>query len=274
MLRRARQRSGGLKRTRRYTKRRPYPKRGRYIARKNTTANKIRSAGKTASDLSRKLATSFAHQWEGSGSNGKWAVEEMSPFKRDHPFWTVLGGLKSTVDCTNRMLYVRGGEWRVTMSNKDNSDCIVNCWLGFCKDGTDYESCAGSIDTPWSPYIAMEDVGKRYKISKWRKSFTLKCDPSGYGTPKTFIFKIGQFPVDVVRFVSEKKGWPFLWIEYRGVREWHCKVHFHIEMALTFTDQSPHGLSNKEVRDMAKEIAELKATMYNLSGDATMNTMG
>lgn len=130
---------------------------------------------------------------------------------------------------------------------------------------------AGDINVPWSPYIGLEDVGKRYKISKWKRDFILKKGPDSWGEAKTFSFKIGQFPIDCTRFLNDKKGWPFIWCTWRGLKQWHCKLQFEIEVMMTFTDQAPHGMTEREIRDLASDIRLLKSTMYAI-GDATMNT--
>lgn len=199
-------------------------------------------------------------------------MEEICPFKREEPFWKRAGGLQGTQDCNGKNFFVRGGEWRVSMTNVDNSDASVTMYLGFCKDGTDYRTLAGDVRVPWSPYIAMEDIGQKYRISKWKQNFVLKCgvDNVSKGETRVTSFKVGSFPVDATRFIDDKKGWPFLWVTWRGMDKWHVKMKFELEFMVLFTDTQPHGLSSNEMRNLQKDIQELKSAMY-ATGDAQMN---
>lgn len=241
-------------------------RRGQYSAKRA-----LRDAAKKQSDLSLKLVSTYIHMWESKASNNNFYVEEICPFKRESPFWTRNGGLLGNADVNSKRLYVRGGEWRVTMTNLDNSDAIVNMYLGFCKDGTDYRTMAGDVAVPWSPFVAKEDIGRRFKISTWRKQFVLKRSASndGFGEVHVETFKIGTFPVDVNQFINEKKGWPFLWVTWRGVKEWHVKCSFALESMILFTDNQPHGLTTNELQDLQNDIRMLKAAMYT-TGDAQM----
>lgn len=229
-----------------------------------------RYTAKKISDIQTKMCTSYAHRWDSKASNNYWYVEEICPFKREQPFWTKDGGLSAQSDCSSRNLFVRGGEWKLSITNKDNSDAIVTCYLGFCLDGTDYKTMAGDINVPWSPYLGFEDIGKRYKISKWKKHFVLKCNPAtGYGSTKLFTFKIGQFPVDVNRFIAEKKGWPFVWVTWKGVENYHVKMTFDMECTILFTDNMPHAMSSREIADIKEDLKRLTNAMYAV-GDAEM----
>ena len=180
---------------------------------------------------------------------------------------------KSNVNslCHERTLYVRGGGWRLTVTNFDNIDCVVTMYSGFCRDGTDYVTMAGDVNVPWSPYIAIADVGKRYRIGKWKKDFVLHKGPDNWGETQSFTFRIGSFPIDVSRFISDKKGWPFIWITWRCVKQWHCKLQFELESMIPFTDNNPHGMTDQELRDLAIDLKALKENIY-ATGDAAMNT--
>lgn len=264
-------RNGSKRRYQRFTRKKRVTR--RYTGKRRTIKRNYKQAARVQSDLQIKLVSSFHHRWEAQASNNMWYTEEICPFKRDNPFWERNGGLQSTHDCLAKHLYVRGGCWNVSITNIDNSDAVVTAYLGFCLDGTDYRTMAGDVRVPWSPYLGFEDVGRRYKISNWKKHFLLKCSDvhESHGATKLFQFKIGSFPVDVNKFIADKKGWPFLWLTWRGIKEWHVKMQIELECQIMFTDNQPHQMSTRELTDLAADIAELKKAMY-ATGDAEMQT--
>lgn len=157
----------------------------------------------------------------------------------------------------------------MTITNIDDIDAVVSMYLGFCRDGTDYKTMAGDINVPWSPWIALEDIGSKYKISRWKKDFILKCNPETKWGAGLFTFKLGSFPVDVNRFIADIKGWPFVWVTWRGLKQWHCRIQFEMESKILFTDNQPHGMSTKDMNDLRRDIESMKRVMY-ATGDAEM----
>lgn len=235
---------------RKYVKRRPY--------KRNTAKATYKMTARNQSNIARKLVSSRAHDWDISGK-GLGYVEEICPFKEVEPFWLKAGGLQGQYDCKNKNLYVRGGEWRVTLVNTSKHILVVNCSLGFCIDGSDYISMAGETHVPWSPYLSFQDIGKRYKISKWRESFVLETN-----NVKQMSFKIGAFAMDVNRFVNEKKGWPFLWVYARPMGTDIINFKVLLESMVMFTDNSMFGMTEQEMKDLASDLLILKKNMYAL----------
>lgn len=242
-----------------YARPRQYTNRSTSRRYNSTYARKsYRTTARNQSNISRKLVSSRAHNWTVEGK-GLGYIEEVCPFKEVEPFWLKAGGLQGPADCRNKNLFVRGGEWRVNLINSGDVKLIISCSLGFCNDGSDYISMAGETHVPWSPYIAFQDIGKRYKISKWRDNFVL-----GLNDVKQLSFKIGSFAMDVNRFINEKKGWPFLWIYARPVTGTSVKYDIQLESMLMFTDNSVFGMTEQEVKDLASDLLILKKNMYAL----------
>lgn len=272
----------------RFAKRKSYPKKGKtsYFRRYRTYSRRpkkpyiAKSAYKTAeftkSSLSRKIVASKYSRWEKQAANNCWYVEEICPFKNSAPFWTKDGGCQSEKDIQCKRLYVRGGTWSITIKNIDNSDAVCEAWLGFVRDGSDYKTLAGDVTVPWSPYIAMENFGQSYKLSKWHKQFTLHRGPNkdekDGGGSRTFQFKIGHFPIDVNKWISDKKGWPIVWITWRGNITWHVNMQFEVDFQLTFTElEGQQTMTRSDMASLTKQLEELKEAMA-ISGQAAMNT--
>lgn len=243
--------------TRKYSSIKKYGKQLQY--KRKTSAKRVyRQTARYQSNIARKLVSTRAHNWDVSGK-GLGYVEEICPFKEVEPFWLKAGGLQGPIDCKNKNLYVRGGGWRVNIINTGDQTLFMNCSLGFCLDGSDYISMAGDTVVPWSPYVSFQDIGKRYKISKWRENFSMNVNDV-----KQLSFKIGSFAMDVNRFINEKKGWPFLWIYARPVAGDTIKYSIQLESMVMFTDNSVFGMTDQEMKDLASDLLIMKKNMYAL----------
>lgn len=218
--------------------------------------NSIRSA------TEKKIVSSRHSKWQRTASNNFWYVESICPFALPEPFWHRAGGLRADTDINCEKLYIRGGTWRVTIKNIDNSSAIVDCWLAFMKDGAAFKSIGGEVNSPWHPYAAGKDFTDSQRLSKWHKNFILKRagtneDKTYDGAIKYFEFKIPAQAITVDKFIQEKPLWPVLYVQWRGMEEWHVKMEFEIDVIITFTEGESREMNKNEISSLQKKIVEL-----------------
>lgn len=228
--------------------------------------NSIRSA------TEKKLVSSRHTKWQRTASNNYWFVEAISPFIYPNPFWHKAGGLRGDTDINCEKLFIRGGTWRITIKNIDNSSAIVDCWLAFMKDGAAFKSIGGEVNSPWHPYAAGKDFTDSQKLSKWHKNFILKRAKTGEdvtydGAIKYFEFKIPAQAITVDKFLVEKPLWPIMYVQWRGMEEWHVKMEFEIDVIITFTENETRQMNATDISSLQKKVqdlANLINTGYNM----------
>lgn len=200
-------------------------------------------------------------------------MEEICPFKTDKVFWKKEGGAVISADIHTHQVYVRGGEWKLTLFNSSKHDASIDMYLAFCYEGAEYQSLEGDVNECWHPNLAGQRFHDAMRLSKWSKSYVLKTQAT-----RKFTFKIGNFNVKVSEWLSKKQGWPFVYLITSG-----CNPKADISMTLTMSkmitftegEDSRYALSREEINKFQKSIDMLKEQLgIHIAGpaDTTMDT--
>lgn len=168
-------------------------------------------------------------------------------------------------DFDNHKIYVRGGEWHVTISNDSENECSIELWLAFIVNGAKYKSLDGYVEDPWHPIISGKRFNDVMKLTKWNRNFILAPK-----TSKKFRFKIGTFAVDVGEWHIMKKGWPVLYSLANAANPiYESKLAFHMSFNITFTEGKHNSFGyNRE------EMSTLKFGMQLLHFQLRFRKLG
>lgn len=210
--------------------------------------------------------------WTTEAPARKFRIEEICPYKSEHPFWKKEGGAVIDQDIHTHVITVRGGEWRLTIYNDSTSDVSIEMWLAFMFDGADYQALEGTVDEAWHPNMSGHRFHEACKLSRWRKSIILKPQST-----RKFIFKIGCYTIKVAEWFTRKKGWPFLYTAFNaGDPAKSVSLKFTLTYQLTFTEgeDSRYAMSRDEMNKFVRSIAMLREQLgINIAGpaDTTMD---
>jgi len=199
-------------------------------------------------------------------------VDEIGPFHREHGFWQKSGGAVIDQDIHTRKIYVRGGQWSITITNTSSNDAAVEMYLAFMYDGTEYESLTGTVEENWHPHLSGHRFHECCRLSKFRKSIILKAKST-----EKYRFKVGYFSFNVAEWFSKKRGWPLLYVVYNGANpECQTAMKYLCSYEITFVEgeDSRYAISRDEMQKFAKAIQMLKDQMgLQMAGvaDTTMD---
>lgn len=209
------------------------------------------------------IRSALAHKIHSIKSYG-WAedqeeicrVTEICPYRSSNAFWLKAGGAKIDRDIHTHKIFVRGGEWTISVNNihgdNEGDQAMVDMYLAFCHDGADFQSLDGHCSDIWHPYLAGRRFHDSLKLTSWRKSFILKN-----GESKRFTFKIGAFNINVSEWFTKKSGWPFVYVVHSGVNlRGRIKMGFTLTRMVTFTEgeDSRYAMSREEINKVVRSI--------------------
>lgn len=219
------------------------------------------------SSINRKIVSGLQTRWKDPYVDTPYAIGEVCPYmlfgdksaEKRNEFWTTEGGACLNGDIDNSRLYVRGGEWRATFINEGEEEIIGESFLSFVKDGENFISLKGNANTRWDPYMSGSKFTDCFKMSKYRRYFKLKPQESIVQR-----FKIGAYPLNVLNFYGDKKGWPFLHTCFRlisGDRK-NMTINVIVERNILFTDNTLETKrSESEIQKMKREWDALKTNL-------------
>lgn len=256
--------------------------------RKITRADLGRQANLNA-QLANACYSTLTHTWtQENSTNTTYDVFEVCPYRLDeakslkNEFWRTEGGA-ITIDKDMGRIYVRGGEWRLTITNLMDHDVLINAYMSFIKtDGGDnYTTITGRANTKWTPYMAGDNYTNCFSKGKWERESLLK-------KKETVIwkFRISKFALKTSNWFSEKKNWPFLHIESRpaelqykdGVPEYPTKLKCTVERIIIYAEGfGDFKNTQSQVEKIQKDWENLRTIIANsvnsnVSPDTTMNT--
>jgi len=222
--------------------------------------------------LDRKIYSVKSFHWDSSSPKHRYRVDEIGPFHRENGFWQRAGGAIIDQDIHTREVFVRGGQWTVTLTNTSNNDSAVEMYLAFLFDGTEYESLTGTVEENWHPHLSEQRFHECAKLSKFRKSIILKAKDT-----KKYKFKLGYFSFNVAEWFSKKRGWPLLYVVYNGANpDCDTAMKYLCSYEITFVEgeDSRYAISRDEMQKFAKALQMLKDQMgLHMAGvaDTTMD---
>lgn len=223
------------------------------------------------SSVSHKLFSVKTRAWETEAPVRKIRVEEICPFKHEIPFWKKDGGAVIDQDLHPNVVYVRGGEWRVTLNNPSDAEAAVDMWLSFCKDGAAYETLEGTIDEAWHPHLSGSRFHDALNLSKYRRTFIIQPKMS-----KKFVFKLGNFQVKVSDWFGDKKGWPFLHVSFQAADfDLATKLKFTLTYQIEFTEgeDSRYAMSREEINKLTRSMEYFKEQLKSIVAGPADTTM-
>lgn len=241
-------------------------------ARSYLSAPRYRRAVTDKSAISHKIHSVKTVTTSSSCDALEYRIDEICPYKTTDWFWLKKGGAVIDQDIHTSKIFVRGGEWKLTMINMDEASASVEMYLAFCYDGSSYQDLEGNVSEQWHPHLSGKRFHETCKLSNFKRSFIL----DGQNTKK-FTFKIGSFPIDIAEWPLKKKGWPFLYVVYNGANpENKIRMKYTVSRMITFTEgeDSRYGMSRDEINKLTAAMNLLKNQMgTDLPGvaDTTMD---
>lgn len=96
---------------------RNYRKYGNLQKQSFLNARRYKLAQITKSAIAHKIHSVRSISYDSESKSLAYRVDEICPYKSENFFWTKAGGALIDQDIHCHKVYVRGGEWRVTMVN-------------------------------------------------------------------------------------------------------------------------------------------------------------
>jgi hypothetical protein len=243
------------------------PKKGFLKGREYTRAVINRSA------VAHKIYSVKTLAWATKVKARHYRVDEICPYQVNPFFWKKEDGAVIDQNIHTRRVYVRGGIWKLSVTNTSENDAGMDMYLAFCHDGANYQSLEGEVSEAWHPRLSGQRFNDACRLSKWRKSFVLEKKKT-----RRFEFKIGNFEITVAEWLLKKNGWPFLYVVYNGADpDMVVEIKYCLAREITFVEgeDSRYAVSRDEMNKLQRSLEMLKQqTGVDIAGpaDTTMDT--